>query len=412
MNYNGQLQQPGADITLEAGGSHQFNLGHLRREGALRLVRLLLREAGYNKPATWRVRVEKKFGCGPETRPMTIVGAKRWCCYLKIKPGDNNTAHFCSLLMPDGYQGEVVYESLKDAQEKVNFAWLHGLEGEGMSGDADEPGTAQGTEVYSSDPQTAARAAAQRLLGSAEAGVPPQVVDLPGDNQTAAGVAAELDDREITSAENGESDETAVLSRNSPLFRWTRDEDKVRLTLLAIHEVEMEGQAASHGEFYAALSCRLGWQGLGRHQTGAIFRTLGRHGHIQKIRRGSRACGYGLTLEGRQFIKDMLPANAAGVPPAAAAPASGSLAAAPLPPGAAQFMNRLTDVTQKYVTAYQQLQENRATCARLRAEVERLDAEAAQLCQIVNDPEVQALLERLIQLTVGGSGITPGRPPA
>ena len=60
-------------IDLEAGGSHQFDLGHLRREGAVRLVRLLLQAANYRAAVPWRVRVEKKFACGPETRPVVVV---------------------------------------------------------------------------------------------------------------------------------------------------------------------------------------------------------------------------------------------------------------------------------------------------------------------------------------------------
>ena len=41
----------------------------------------------------------------------------------KIKPGDNNTAHFCSLIMPDGLRGEAVYEDLKEVEGRVSSAW-------------------------------------------------------------------------------------------------------------------------------------------------------------------------------------------------------------------------------------------------------------------------------------------------
>src|SRR5215203_3413168 len=118
--------KPGVEIHLDAGGDHQFNLGHLKREGATRLIRLLLQTAGYRRALRWRVRVEKKFGCGPETRPITVVSSKPWCVYLKIKPGDNNTAHFCSLIMPDGYRGEAVYEDLKEVEVRVSAAWRRG----------------------------------------------------------------------------------------------------------------------------------------------------------------------------------------------------------------------------------------------------------------------------------------------
>src|SRR5205807_4181716 len=130
---------PTAEVTLERGGDHRFDLVHLQREGAQRLVRLLLQTAGYRKPLSWRLRVEKKIACGAETRAVTVVGSKPWCCYLKIKPGDNNTAHFCSLLMPDGYRGETVYEALKDAEETVSHAWRGDAEKEGLDLDDNGP---------------------------------------------------------------------------------------------------------------------------------------------------------------------------------------------------------------------------------------------------------------------------------
>src|SRR5262249_22712582 len=129
------------EVILDAGGDHQFNLGHLRREGAGRLIRLLLQTAGYRRALRWRVRVEKKFGCGPETRPVTVVSSKPWCVYLKIKPGDNNTAHFCSMIMPDGYRGESVYEDLKEVELRVCAAWRRGFEGEVVPVDEQVPTT-------------------------------------------------------------------------------------------------------------------------------------------------------------------------------------------------------------------------------------------------------------------------------
>ncbi len=110
-------------IPIEAAGTHQFDLGHLRRSGAGRLIRMLLDEAGFPVLLPWRLRIDKKIHCGGQTRAVTVVGSKPWCCYLKIKPGDNDTAHLCSLLMPDGYRSESVYEALKNAEDAVNLAW-------------------------------------------------------------------------------------------------------------------------------------------------------------------------------------------------------------------------------------------------------------------------------------------------
>ena len=154
---------------MEAGGDHQFDLGHLRRQGAVRLIRLLLQAAGYRAPS-WRLRVEKKFACGAETRPLTVVGAKPWCCYLKVKPGDNDTGHFCSLLMADGHRGEAVYDALKGVEDEVNQAWCDGAREILPMDDSKPPVEVQAVR------QAAAREAAHQLFGAqtpADAGPPP-----------------------------------------------------------------------------------------------------------------------------------------------------------------------------------------------------------------------------------------------
>lgn len=371
-----------AEIALEAGGDHQFDLGHLRREGAIRLIRLLLQTAGYRQPISWHVRVEKKIACGPETRSVTIVGSKPWCCYLKMKPGDNNTGHYCSLLMPNGFRGEAVYEALKSVEDDVNRAWRDGDE---EVSPVDSNGTpAEGP----ADRQAAAREAAHFLLGLAGAPLdngPTPAPFIEGPAPTDPAPAAE--------------EESANEPGTSELLGWTRDEDKVRLTLLAMHELVGEGKATGIEEFVAALAEKLSWQGLRRKQIGAIFATLTRRGHAYKLLQGSVPLGYALTAEGREIIRDLLPPGEAAASPTAR----------PVPPAGrsadpARLVAALSGVTQGYATAHQKLQENRDRRAQLLAEVERLDAEARELSRFVENPEVQNLLQRLIQLTeVGGT---------
>src|SRR5439155_24478108 len=153
--------------------------------------------------------------------------------------------------------------------------------------------------------------------------------------------------------------------------------------------------------FVTALADKLSWQGLRRKQIGAIFATLTRRGHISKMQRGCAPLGYALTAEGRRVIRDLLPPGEAEAAP--------SVAASPgaLPTDPTRLMTALTGISQGYATACQKLQENRARRAQLLAEVERLDAQAAELSQVVQNPEVQALLQRLVQLT-GSVGAAPG----
>jgi hypothetical protein len=171
------------------------------------------------------------------------------------------------------------------------------------------------------------------------------------------------------------------------LLGWTRDPERVRLTLLAVHEVGVQGQATTIDAFVTVLADKLSWQGLRRKQIGAIFAALGRRGLLSKVQRGSVPLGYALTAEGRRAIHDLLPPGEAGPAPVA------------LPPEPARLMAALAGISQGYATACQKLQENRTRRAQLLAEVECLDAEAAELSRVVDNPEVQALLQRLIQLT-------------
>jgi hypothetical protein len=377
-----------ATIVLEAGGDHQFDLGHLRRQGAIRLIRLLLHTAGYRQPITWHVRVEKKIACGPETRCVTVVGSKPWCCYLKVKPGDNNTGHFCSLLMPDGFRGESVYDALKGAEDDVTRAWREGVEEVTL---VDSNGTPADSAA---ERQHAARAAAHSLLGPPDAsgGAPapaaPAPVSLPPADE-----------------DPGEDEEGVGESGTSELLGWTRDEDKVRLTLLAIHELVQEGKATGLASFVAALANKLNWQGLRRKQIGAIFATLKRRGHAYKIQQGSVPLGYALTEQGRAHIQDLLPPGGAAAPPVSAAPAPAAPPTDPLRLAAA-----LSGVTQRYATAHQKLQENRDRRAQLLAEVARLDAEARELSRFVENAEVQSLLQRLLQLTPAENPPPPAGP--
>lgn len=356
------------EIIFVAGGDHRFDLNHLRRQGGEDLVRLLLREAGH-EAHVWRVRVEKKFACGAGTRPVSVVGSKPWCCYVKVKPGDNNSGHFCSLLMPDGLNGESIYEAIKGAEERVNRSWHTGV--------GERPAINGAAPTVAPTPAAAVIRAPQ---------APPDEVAneaAPPEGDTEAEVMAT--DDESTAEGPGVA--------KTPLRNWSRDEDKVRLTLLAVEEMAQAGPYASKTEFVTALAERLGWQGVNRHEMGGVFTSLVRRGYLDPVYQGSKDLGYVLTDLGRQQIRDLLPRSETGA------------GDSPRPPDpAGDLLLDLAGIVREYSASAERLQAIRARRAELMAEIQRLDAEARELSGIANDPEVRALVERLRR--------GPKKPPA
>lgn len=342
----------GPEILIEAGGTHQFDLNHLRRQGAGDLLRLLLAEAGLSARGPWRARVEKKITGGPATRPVSVLVARPWCVYMKIKPGDNDTAHFCSLLMPDGHNAFTVQPLLKAAEDRVNLAWRQ------QASNGKDP--------------------------SMSANAHPAAADAP---------AAPRPDE----ADRDDAD--------SPLLGWINDADRLRLTLLAIDEVNRDGLTKDLEGFVAALSDKLGWRGLRRKQIGGVFTAMVRRGLIAKRKLRdlptSMPVAYELTPEGQALIADLLPGPAAPTPAPTAAPTpapSPAPPAEPAPADAEQTMADLVAIALRLSGARQRLQEIAQRRAELAEELARLDAEATALARAVESTEVRSLVSRLVRV--------------
>ena len=114
------------DVALETESDQPLDLSELKLQGATRLMRFLLQSAGLNAPILWRLRVEKKLQSNGESRPVTVVSSKPWCCFVKIMPANENSAHFCCLLMPAGFHGDKVYDALKDVEDGFDRALANG----------------------------------------------------------------------------------------------------------------------------------------------------------------------------------------------------------------------------------------------------------------------------------------------
>jgi hypothetical protein len=353
-------------ITIEAAGTHRFDIPHLRREGAERLLRLLLQTAGLPLHLRWRVRIDKKITCGPQTRPISVYGYEAWRCSLKIKPGDNNTAHLCSLIMPAGYVGGSVFHDLKSVEQLVNRAWR-----------GDETTEELETPMSNED------ATEDQKLEDGQAAASPSVCEEE---------SPPASEPEVLIPEPAEEEET----NGSVLRGWSHDPDKVRLTLLAIAEGQRDCKE-DIDVFVETLTDKMGWHGLRRKQIGGIFTALVRRGLIIRLMNGSRALGYGLTPEGEKLIEDLKAAEK----PAARAPEPSRLPPVPplvaaSPAETARLFTQVSDLLLHFAANAEKLQENRSRRAALLAEIERLDVEACELARVVSDPDIQAFANRVL----------------
>jgi hypothetical protein len=337
-----------ADVSIESAGDHAFDLTHLRQEGGADLVALLLAEADITE-GSWRLRVEKKFACGAETRPVAVIGAKPWCCYLKIKPGDNNSAHSCSLLMPAGFRGDAVYEALKKVEGRIDRNWSNG----------------RGKAVVTPAPD---REDAPRLPAP----------------EPAAEVVAPL---------------AGEVPAQSTLRKWTKDVDRTQFTLLAIHELQQSGERLERDAFVTRLADALGWTGQSRHQMGGVFTTLVRQGLLENVYEGSKKLGYALTAKARKSLESLLTTPPPPPPPAVVLPAPPPAPAGrpPLAPAATGGLTGLEELATQLGAICQRISANRARRSELQREIERLDQEAAELGRLLADPRMHATLEHLRQ---------------
>jgi hypothetical protein len=370
-------------VRFETAGGHLFDLGHIRRQGGEELIIRLLEKAALPTAPLWRVQVQKKLMCNSETPPVRVVDEpKRWAIYLKIKPGDNNSCHYCSLLMPDGHVGPAVYPTLKQAAERLDRNWRHQvvetpgrqppdaawphLDAEGRPAPVEAPAAALPPEAPITDPAAAAGAEAATGEGG-------------------EAVEEEMEDR--------------ACARPSGTARgWLGDPDKVRLLLLAIYEIDQEG-TFPQDRFVEMLCQRLGWQGVNRYEVGGVFTTLVRRGYILRRMQGAKPYGYRLTAAGTAQIDDLTRPTGEGR--VAAAPAA---SVAGLPAGdVVQALRSFTPIAQQIVEANQRLEKIAAREAELSEELQKLHQERDEITRFLSDAQVQTILSQLLKI---------GRPPA
>jgi hypothetical protein len=385
-------------IIIESAGSHVFDLGHIRRQRGEELLRLLLDMAGLPLNLLWRLQVQKKLNCNAETPPVRVVDEPRkWTVHLKIKPGDNNSCHYCSLLMPGGLNGETVYFLLGKVSVELDRNWRHRIveSSNGMQSKRPE-------DLFSNDPIPAEA----ELTAAAEPAKAELPLAPPPDPQPPFVPPAP---ENIPQAESCEP-------ANIPSGRargWLNDNDKIRLLLLAIHEINESG-AFPQDQWSDLLSERMDWKGVNRHEVGGVLTVLVRKNFIERRIRNSKPYGYLLSEEGLRFIADLIAPTST---PPSFPPSPPPLAPPVVPPAprlaassaTASFVSRAANepseiirsfgpIAKQFLDANTRLEQITRREEELIAEQNALKQEREQIYRLLEDNQVQSVLANLARL--------------
>lgn len=382
-------------VTIEAAGSHAFDLGHIRRQGGEELLRLLLEKAGLQLNMPWRLQVQKKINCNGETPPVRVVDEpKKWAVHLKIKPGDNDSCHYCSLLMPNGLSGQTVYYLLGNASAELDRNWRNKAVEPSNGTHAD-----RAAELFPNDLPGKEPLAVLRGSPAAPEPSPAQGEAASFETQLSAPVPA---DPLVEASE-------PATPRSGRVRGWLNESDKTRLLLLAIHEIN-QGGTYFQDQWVELLCQRMGWGGANRHEVGGVLTSLVRKDLIERRFRGSKPFGYLLSAEGSRLIADL-------VPDASAQPRSVSLSSgAPLtapppapvpspPPPAPRTVNdpsglirSFGPIAKQFLEANARLEEIGRREEELTAELDLLREERERICRLIEDSQIQSILANLTRL--------------
>lgn len=372
-------------ISIESAGDHDFDLRHIRQQGGDELIGLLLDRADLPPHLPWRLQVQKKLTCNAETPPVRVVDEPRkWAVHLKIKPGDNDSCHLCSLLMPDGLQGERVYFQLGEASVQFDRNWRYGNVGP-ANGAPPNPFT----KLFRNVPDVEATPPPLPAASPLPEG-PPPVEGMPTYTTEASPVATpEADAGGMPGSERPPSG----CARG-----WVGDVEKMRLLLLAIHEINEEG-TYPQDQWVEFLCQRMNWQDANRHEIGGVLTSLVRKGFVERRIQKSKPFGYLLSEEGGRLIADLV--DRALSPPSAplsCARPSSAVQASREPDGPAHIIRSFGAIAKQFLEANTRLEEITRREQDLLAELDLLQEEREQICRLLDDHQVQSALASLTRL--------------
>lgn len=348
-------------VTIESAGSHAFDIGHLRQQGAVELVELSLKRAGLDITLPWRVQIQKKLFCNSETPPLRVVdGPKKWAVYIKLKPGDNNSCHYCSLLMPSGFQGQTIYPELKRIEEGIDRNWKN---------------TTKVRTPSQADTTTTTITTTTSVENATPAMPKEVIIHEPITEQTQPIII-----------------EQPEMKRELSVRGWTTDHERMRLILLAIDETSKNKLIHDQEHFVKLLCEKLGWQGLRRKEVGGIFTSLVRKEYICRILRGSKPIGYELTQEGKVAIKDIIGRDISVPTPTTKTQSQ------PTTGDQSSIILSFGPIAKQLMEANSRLEQIAIREQELVTEITGLQKERTEICKIINNKEIIEIISKLTNI--------------
>lgn len=330
-------------VKLESAGTHQFDMGHLRRSGAEELIQLALEKASLFADEEWRVRVNEKQKCSGMTPPLTVTGQKPWCVYMRIKPGDNNTCHNVSLILPTGHKAERIFVQLKGIEKGISRNWR---------------------KVESKVVATKEPPVKQHVPQVAEPLFETPVEDILKVSEKVATIAA------------------PTPAKRFDLAKWLKSHQNIRTLLVEIGKLEY-AKLNDKREFMNRLTGGANLS-INPKQGGAMMRSLMTRGYVEKVGSGLKVVGYKLTDAGKREIGVAVP-----LPP-------------PPPPKRAVNRTALIREAGTVLTEIHKASERLSEITRDREmllnKIRQLDEEEAQICKLLDGAEVEDLIARLVEV--------------
>lgn len=354
-------------VTIEAAGDHSFDLKHIRRQGAVDLVATLLEAAGVDRRKKWRLRVDEKTTCTSHTMPVSVTISKPWCVYIRIKPGDNNTSHRCSLLVPDGsnkgYSKELC-DRLKLVEQTVNDEWRSGK---------------RRIVSQPEEEETIPTPVAAPLEAIPEA--VEEVTPVP-----AVAIAPATEEHQVTDEPRIEEPEKFNASK------ILRDPEQIRNVLICLHKISKQSNISTRDQFMDAMRRDMKWEEASKHGTGAIVSSLLKADYLMQVLDGTKIVGYALDDKGKRLIQDLIEKHEAEKA-AKHAPAKPTISTT-------KVLKSLGKVGEWFNTASKRLGEIEAEREMLLEQVANLNAEEKAICAMVEDPKTQAVLAQLTEVEI------------
>jgi len=322
----------------------------------------MLEKAGFYEQVPWRVRVNEKQQCSGMTPPISVIRYKEWGVFIRIKPGDNNTCHNVTLIIPVGLKANEVYQKLKTIEKSFNRNWrkventvpvptLNGFNGV--------------SEIGDDTSLDAAEAVLQEELLNEEA------------------------------VENKRLDVQSFLSNN----------DNIKAICLSIHAMETTDYASRKdtSQFMSSICQNLSISLTGR-QGGSMMRSIMNRGLARKVHEGKYHVGYLLTRKGKDLIKDdLLPsqppiASVAKEEEVVAVVEAGKKQPEPLKTNRADLILKIGPIAQDISHASARLKEIGVERGEHQKKIEALDKEEQEICELLESEEIERFLADLVDI--------------